>query len=250
MEDNLQSHNNKNIIKSQSKKNIYITILTKTEEHHFIKIFKKTQNIKILKKIIESNLLYVIKIARAYSGYGISIKDLTQEGIIGLMKALKNFNTQKNTRLISFAIYWIKAEIHSYIIKNSSIIKIANTKIQKKLFFNIKNYQNVNNLNTCEKSSILNLFSAKMKDIENITSTFKKKIYIGDENTQKILITNNTTLYSKDYFLTKEKNTWNNFLIRKLKNAINKLDERSKNILKNRWLKKKKNYIKRTINII
>lgn len=222
-----------------------IPILSKDEEYNLAKKFKDKNDIQAAKKLIESNINYVIKIAKNYSGYGINIKDLIQEGIIGLMKAVNKFNPEKKYRLISFAIYWIKSEIHEYIVKNLKIVKIASTKKQKKLFFNLKNIKKIGWLNNKEKTPITNLLNTKNKELDYMEQrlNFKdiKTEYCDDENTIA------EKKYELEYYTNKINSEndpltimENNNLVKVNKNKLNKalykLDKRSLDIIKNRWL--------------
>ena len=100
-------------------------------------------DIEAAKKLVLSHLRFVIHVARGYSGYGLPQADLIQEGNIGLMKAVKRFNPEVGVRLVSFAVHWIKAEIHEYVLRNWRIVKVATTKAQRKLFFNLRKLNNV-----------------------------------------------------------------------------------------------------------
>ncbi|HIH2762996.1 MAG TPA: RNA polymerase factor sigma-32 [Candidatus Azoamicus sp.] len=223
-----------------------IPILSKDEEYNLTKSFKEKNDIQAAKKLIESNINYVIKIAKNYSGYGINIKDLIQEGIIGLMKAVNKFNPDKKNRLISFAIYWIKSEMHEYIIKNLRIVKVASTKKQKKLFFNLKNIKKIGWLNNKEKNPIMNLLNTKTKELEYIEKRLNSKDIKTEYNNEDVeqLSEKNNELENYDYEINKE----NDPLIiientnlkqinkNKLNKALYKLDKRSLDIIKNRWL--------------
>lgn len=223
-----------------------IPILSKDEEYSLTKKFKEKNDIQAAKKLIESNINYVIKIAKNYSGYGINIKDLIQEGIIGLMKAVHKFNPDKKNRLISFAIYWIKSEIHDYIIKNLKIVKVASTKKQKKLFFNLKNIKKIGWLNTKEKNPIINLLNTKTKELEYIEKRLNSKdinTEYNNEDTEQLNEKNNE-LENYNYELNKEsdpliiieKKNLKQINKNKLNKALYKLDKRSLDIIKNRWL--------------
>lgn len=223
-----------------------IPILSKDEEYSLTKKFKEKNDIQAAKKLIESNINYVIKIAKNYSGYGINIKDLIQEGIIGLMKAVHKFNPDKKNRLISFAIYWIKSEIHDYIIKNLRIVKVASTKKQKKLFFNLKNIKKIGWLNTKEKNPIINLLNTKTKELEYIEKRLNSKdinTEYNNEDTEQLNEKNNE-LENYNYELNKEsdpliiieKKNLKQINKNKLNKALYKLDKRSLDIIKNRWL--------------
>jgi len=221
-----------------------IPILSKDEEYNLAKKFKEKNDIQAAKKLIESNINYVIKIAKNYSGYGVHIKDLIQEGIIGLMKAVNKFNPEKKNRLISFAIYWIKSEIHEYIIKNLKIVKIASTKKQKKLFFNLKNIKKIGWLNNNEKKPIINLLNTKNKELDYM----EKRLNSKDIKTE---LHDDNTIDEKNYelecYTNKINNDTNPLIVitntnltqenkNKLNKALYKLDKRSLDIIKNRWL--------------
>jgi RNA polymerase sigma-32 factor len=236
-----------NIIRPESNtfKNHYIQItknipiLSKDEEYILAKNFKEHNDMNAVKKLVESNINYVIKIAKNYSGYGIMTKDLIQEGLIGLMKAIKKFNPDKNIRLISFAIYWIKSEIHEYIIKNLKIVKIASTKTQKKLFFNLKKIKKIGFLNNNEKKSISNLLNVKYKEIDYIESRLNKSD-INLDNKDDLSKHYSNILYSDNLKFFNEKIDNDSEIFKKVNKALNYLDDRSKNILVNRWFSKKK----------
>jgi RNA polymerase sigma-32 factor len=115
-----------------------IPILTPEEEYSLAQDLQETGNIASAQKLVLPHLRFVIKIANNYAGYGLSIADLIQEGSIGLMKAVKRFRPEVGVRLVSFAVHWIKAEIHEFILKNWRIVKVATTKAQRKLFFKLR----------------------------------------------------------------------------------------------------------------
>lgn len=120
-----------------------IPLLTEEEEHSLAIRYRDHGDLDAARKMVLSHLRLVISIARNYLGYGLPHADLIQEGNIGLMKAVKRFDPERGVRLVSFAIHWIKAEIHEYIIKNWRLVKIATTKAQRKLFFNLRNLRNL-----------------------------------------------------------------------------------------------------------
>ena len=115
-----------------------IPSLTAEEEYELASRLKKDNDLTAAKQLILSHLKLVMKIARSYSGYNLPHSDLVQEGNIGLMKAVKNFDPDRGVRLVSYAIYWIKAEIQEYVVKNWRLVKTATTKAQRKLFFNLR----------------------------------------------------------------------------------------------------------------
>lgn len=115
-----------------------IPMLTQEEEHDLAVHLSKNNDLAAAKRLILAHLRYVVRVAKGYLGYGLPLADLVQEGNIGLMKAVKRFNPDMGVRLVTFAMHWIKAEIHEYILRNWRIVKIATTKAQRKLFFNLR----------------------------------------------------------------------------------------------------------------
>src|SRR5699024_10279126 len=115
-----------------------IPVLDVDEEQSLARRLRDEQDIEAAQKLILSNLRFVVHVARGYSGYGLPLADLVQEGNIGLMKAVKRFDPDVGVRLISFAVHWIRAEIHEYVLRNWRIVKVATTKAQRKLFFNLR----------------------------------------------------------------------------------------------------------------
>ncbi len=112
-------------------------MLTAEEEYELATRLQENGDVDAAQRLILSHLRFVNRIAKGYSGYGLPVADLVQEGNIGLMKAVKRFDPDKGVRLVSFAVHWIRAEIHEYVIRNWRIVKIATTKAQRKLFFNL-----------------------------------------------------------------------------------------------------------------
>jgi RNA polymerase sigma-32 factor len=115
-----------------------IPVLTREQEHELALKFRNHDDLDAARELVLSHLRFVVHIARGYSGYGLPIGDLIQEGNVGLMKAVKRFDPDVGVRLISFAVHWIKAEIHEFVLRNWRIVKIATTKAQRKLFFNLR----------------------------------------------------------------------------------------------------------------
>jgi len=116
----------------------HIPVLTREEERALAERFRKEQDLEAARQLVLSHLRFVVHIARGYSGYGLPVGDLIQEGNVGLMKAVKRFDPSMNVRLVSFAVHWIRAEIHEYVLRNWRLVKIATTKAQRKLFFNLR----------------------------------------------------------------------------------------------------------------
>ena len=115
-----------------------IAVLSREQEHELAERFRSAGDLAAARQLVLSHLRFVVHIARGYSGYGLPIGDLIQEGNVGLMKAVKRFDPTLNVRLVSFAVHWIRAEIHEYVLRNWRLVKIATTKAQRKLFFNLR----------------------------------------------------------------------------------------------------------------
>lgn len=115
-----------------------IPILSREEEQELFRDFQQSDDLDAARTLVLSHLRYVAYIARSYTGYGLPLEDLIQQGNVGLMKSVKRFDASRNVRLVTFAVHWIKSEIHEYILKNWKIVKIATTKAQRKLFFNLR----------------------------------------------------------------------------------------------------------------
>src|SRR3990167_728442 len=115
-----------------------IPLLTADEEYQYATQVQEHGDLEAARSLVLSHLRYVVSVARGYLGYGLPLGDLIQEGNVGLMKAVKRFNPEMGVRLVSFAVHWIKAEIHEYVIRNWRIVKVATTKAQRKLFFNLR----------------------------------------------------------------------------------------------------------------
>ncbi|MFI4819095.1 MAG: RNA polymerase sigma factor RpoH [Enterobacterales bacterium] len=238
--------NNDNI-KSYFKIASSYPILNEKEEKNLSKKFFYKGDLESAKNLILSNIRFVINITKSYLGYGINQYDLIQEGNIGLMKAVRKFNPNIGVRLVSFAIHWIKAEINEYVISNWRIVKVATTKAQKKLFFNLrKNKKNLKWFNKNEIKIISKKLDVKIKDVIEMESRMSAQdmqfdpIYINLENNNKYI----NSLYPTICFYDKKSNFANTLIkdkcykitYTKISIALNILDKRSKDIIKSRWL--------------
>jgi RNA polymerase sigma-32 factor len=223
-----------------------IPLLTEEEEIGLATKLHEENDLTAARQLIMSHLRLVIKIARSYSGYGLNQADLVQEGNIGLMKAVKRFDPSRGVRLVSFAIYWIKAEIQEFVVRNWRLVKTATTKAQRKLFFNLrsmkKTLQPLKQDEIKEIAKELNVKEADVKEMEyrfngneialdyqdddNDDEIFRPISYLKDENADPL-----KQLISKE----SESNS-----ISALTNAIKSIDERSRYVLESRWLNEEK----------
>jgi len=211
--------------------------LTTEEEVALGRNLQSTNDLESAKKLIMHNLRYVIYIAKSYSGYGLNLNDLVQEGNIGLMKAVKKYDPDKNLKLITFAVYWIKSEIHEFVIKNWKIVKVATTKSQRKLFFNLRSKKStLSTLSNNEAISIAQDLGVPLKDVIEMEKRMNNHDLAiennNDENTSPSLFLTSGELEPDQVLENEQKNSLNT----KLYEVINKLDERSKDIVKSRWL--------------
>ena len=211
--------------------------LTTEEEVALGRNLQSTNDLESAKKLIMHNLRYVIYIAKSYSGYGLNLNDLVQEGNIGLMKAVKKYDPEKNLKLITFAVYWIKSEIHEFVIKNWKIVKVATTKNQRKLFFNLRSKKStLSTLSNKEAISIAQDLGVPLKDVIEMEKRMNNHDLAiednDDENASPSLFLTSSELEPDQVLENEEKNLLNT----KLYAVINKLDERSKDIVKSRWL--------------
>ncbi len=214
-------------------------ILSLEKEYQLMNRFYYYGDLDSAKELILYHLRFVIHIAKNYSGYGLPQADLIQEGNIGLMKAVKKFNPFYGVKVISFAIYWIKAEIYEYIIKNWKIVRIATTKSQRKLFFNLRRIKKrIGWFNNKEINIVSRKFSVSKKDVREMESRMFSQDLIIDKKIDYYnsvfysSIWNKCTNFAYDF----EKINWEKYNIKKLKKALNYLDNRSKHIIKSRWL--------------
>ncbi|MDB2461516.1 RNA polymerase sigma factor RpoH [Gammaproteobacteria bacterium] len=211
--------------------------LTTEEEVALGRNLQSTNDLESAKKLIMHNLRYVIYIAKSYSGYGLNLNDLVQEGNIGLMKAVKKYDPEKNLKLITFAVYWIKSEIHEFVIKNWKIVKIATTKSQRKLFFNLRSKKStLSTLSNKEAISMAQDLGVPLRDVIEMEKRMNNHDLAiednDDESTSPSLFLTSNELEPDQVLENEEKNLLNT----KLYEVINKLDERSKDIVKSRWL--------------
>ena len=220
-----------------------VPILTPEEEYSYAQDLQETGNIASAQKLVLPHLRFVIKIANNYAGYGLSIADLIQEGSIGLMKAVKRFRPEVGVRLVSFAVHWIKAEIHEFILKNWRIVKVATTKAQRKLFFKLRSQKTrlgwfkseeidhvaetlgVTRENVIEMENRLNNYDI---GFDPATDEDDDSAYLAPANSLMSNIPSpETTLLTQD---TEESNH------EMLGTALQNLDDRSKAIVTRRWL--------------
>jgi RNA polymerase sigma-32 factor len=220
-----------------------IGVLTSEEEKKLAEDLYYRNDLDAARKLVLAHLRFVIYVAKTYSGYGLPEADLIQEGNVGLMKAIRKFNPEMGVRLVSFAVHWVKAEIHEYVLKNWKIVKIATTKPQRKLFFNLRSKKKgLGWLTEEEVESMAKDLGVKpsevremekrlsgtdmpfdpLSDSDDDEASYSPSQYLEDEDA------NPADIFAKDSL--DETNT------SQLYEAINQLDDRSRDILQDRWL--------------
>ena len=222
-----------------------IPSLTAEEEMELGMRLKKSNDLEAAKTLILSHLKLVAKVAKGYAGYGLPQSDLVQEGNIGLMKAVKRFDPERGVRLVSFAIYWIKAEIQEYIVKNWRLVKTATTKAQRKLFFNLRSMKKtLQPLKSDEINSIAKELNVKPEDVREMEYRFNGNeisLDYGSEESEDDVF--RPIAYLKDEApepsekMELDQSEGNS--LSSLNKALSALDERSRLILEERWLRDK-----------
>ena len=184
-----------------------------------------------------AHLRFVVHVAKTYKGYGLPLIDLIQEGNIGLMKAVKKFDPEKNVRLLSFAIYWIRAEIHEFVLKNWRIVKVATTKAQRKLFFKLKSKKTASTwLTESEKINIANELNVKTETISQMESRLSGNDISYDPMGEDDVSPSAYLTDDIDPLVKLESEDQSSNDISRLKQAMLKLDDRSKDIIQQRYL--------------
>ena len=223
-----------------------IPILSVEEERELATQLQEHGDLEAAQKLVLSHLRFVAHVARSYSGYGLALADLVQEGNIGLMKAVKRFDPTVGVRLISFAVYWIRAEIHEFILRNWRIVKVATTKAQRKLFFNLRSKKKqLGWFNDDEVGVVADDLGVKRSDVLEMEKRLSG-LDIGfdgpDDNDENIAPA--PANYLEDTSLEPsrliEQSDWSENQEARLYTALKDLDERSRDILQQRWLTENK----------
>ena len=222
-----------------------VPILSLDEEQNLARLLQNEGDIDAARQLIMSHLRFVVKIARGYNGYGLQQADLIQEGNIGLMKAVKRFNPDVGVRLVSFAVHWIRAEIHEFILKNWRVVKIATTKAQRKLFFNLRSSKKrLGWLNQKEINEVAKDLGVKPADVIEMEKRMSNYDAAFETDLDDDSITYQPSQYlqnddcSPEELLENAQNVSNEH--ENLQSALSLLDDRSKDIVSKRWLNEKK----------
>jgi len=212
-------------------------LISKEQELLLFKKLHSSDDLDAARKLVMAHLRFVVHVAKTYKGYGLPLIDLIQEGNIGLMKAVKKFDPEKNVRLLSFAIYWIRAEIHEFVLKNWRIVKVATTKAQRKLFFKLKSKKTASTwLTESEKINIANELNVKTETISQMESRLSGNDISYDPMEEDDVSPSAYLTDDIDPLVKLESEDQSSNDISRLKQAMLKLDDRSKDIIQQRYL--------------
>ena len=219
-----------------------IPVLSKEEEVALAVKFRGEGDLDAARQLVLSHLRFVVHIARGYLGYGLPMGDLVQEGNVGLMKAVKRFDPTVGVRLVSFAVHWIRAEIHEYVLRNWRLVKVATTKSQRKLFFNLRRMKkNLTWLSEAETHAVARDLGVDAKDVREMEQRLSARDMSFDPTPES----DEEEAYSPAMYLPAtnadpalevEREEWEANSADRLSAALERLDARSRNILKRRWM--------------
>jgi len=221
-----------------------IPMLSAEEERDCAQRFQDNGDVEGARSLVLAHLRYVVRVARGYSGYGLPLSDLIQEGTVGLMKAVKRFDPKIGVRLVSFAVHWIKAEIHDYVLQNWRIVKVATTKSQRKLFFNLRKMKKrLGWMNTEEVDAVANDLGVTREEVlvmeqrlNTMDASFDGDDSDDDEGSGKVSPALYLEAANSDPAQLFEQDNSDTQSREKLHLALARLDQRSQDILQQRWL--------------
>jgi RNA polymerase sigma-32 factor len=224
-----------------------IAVLSRDEERELAIRFRRDNDLEAARELVLSHLRFVVHIARGYTGYGLPIGDLIQEGNVGLMKAVKRFDPSLNVRLVSFAVHWVRAEIHEYVLRNWRLVKVATTKAQRKLFFNLrrlkKNLSWLSGEETLAVAKDLGVSPAEVTEMEQRLAARDLSFDPAPDTDE------DETAFSPAAYLpapdsdpaeSVEADEWESDSTQRLRSAMERLDDRSRDILERRWIGEEK----------
>ena len=224
-----------------------IPLLSVEQERELAERLYYQQDLEAARQMVLAHLRFVVHIAKSYAGYGLAQADLIQEGNVGLMKAVKRFNPEMVVRLVSFAVHWIKAEIHEFILRNWRIVKVATTKAQRKLFFNLRGQKKkLAWLNNEEVNAVAQSLGVEAREVREMESRLYGQDMAFDPGCDE---DDDTAFQAPAHYLEDhrydparqlEEADWSDSASGHLHEALDKLDERSRDILYQRWLAEEK----------
>jgi RNA polymerase sigma-32 factor len=223
-----------------------IPVLSREEELDLARRLKEEGDLDAARTLVLSHLRFVVHIARGYTGYGLPVGDLVQEGNVGLMKAVKRFDPDVGVRLVSFAVHWIRAEIHEYVLRNWRLVKVATTKAQRKLFFNLRKLKkNLGWLSDAETRAVANDLGVSPEEVTEM----EKRLSSRDLSFDPMPDSDDDEAYTPAMYLPSpdadpavavEREEWDDSTSRRMSDALTTLDQRSRDILESRWMGEEK----------
>ncbi|MBT8088623.1 MAG: RNA polymerase sigma factor RpoH [Gammaproteobacteria bacterium] len=223
-----------------------IPVLSKDDEQALATRFREEEDLEAARDLVMAHLRFVVHIAKSYTGYGLPLNDLIQEGNVGLMKAVKRFDPSYDVRLVSFAVHWIRAEIHEFVLKNWRIVKVATTKAQRKLFFNLRRAKkSLAWLSADETAAVANDLGVSEKEVTEMEKRLHSRDAIFDPTPDADDDRNFTPAAylpspDADPATLVETADWNTDATNRMASALKILDDRSRRIVEQRWLSEKK----------
>ncbi len=220
-----------------------IPVLSKDDEQALARRFREDEDLEAARELVMAHLRFVVHIAKGYTGYGLPIADLIQEGNVGLMKAVKRFDPDFDVRLVSFAVHWIRAEIHEFVLRNWRIVKVATTKAQRKLFFNLrKSKKRLAWLSQAETEAVAKDLGVSPKEVNEM----ERRLTARDPGFDPLPdVHDDDRAFSPAAYLRSpeadpsvlvEKSDWHDDATSRMREALTTLDDRSRHILESRWL--------------
>ena len=219
-----------------------IPVLSREDEQALARRFRDENDLDAARELVMAHLRFVVHIAKGYTGYGLPLNDLIQEGNVGLMKAVKRFDPEYGVRLVSFAVHWIRAEIHEFVLRNWRIVKVATTKAQRKLFFNLrKSKTSLAWRSHDETRAVADDLGVSPEEVTEMEKRLSSRDAVFDPPEAS----DDDFVYSPAAFLPSpdsdpaqsvEADDWNNDATSRMERALETLDERSRDILNKRWL--------------
>jgi RNA polymerase sigma-32 factor len=221
----------------------HIPVLSREAEFELATRLKSEGNLEAARQLVLSHLRFVVHIARGYTGYGLPVGDLIQEGNVGLMKAVKRFDPAVGVRLVSFAVHWIRAEIHEYVLRNWRLVKVATTKAQRKLFFNLRRYKkSLGWLTESEKEAVARDLGVETREVTEMERRLSSRDLSfdpapdSDEEEDSYSPSSYLSSPESDPSIAIERDQWDLDASERVSTALATLDERSRQILQRRWM--------------
>ena len=224
-----------------------IPVLSREDEVSLAKRLRNDNDLDAARDLVLSHLRFVVHIARGYAGYGLPVGDLVQEGNVGLMKAVRRFDPEVGVRLVSFAVHWIRAEIHEYVLRNWRLVKVATTKAQRKLFFNLRKYKrSLGWLTADETQAVARDLGVTTEEVTEMERRLASRDLSydpapdADEEDESYSPSSYLPAPDADPAIAVERAEWDDDTNGKVADALDKLDARSQSILRARWMSEQK----------